>query len=333
MVYAALAEDSTGRPHVSLLDELDSALQRRTRTTQSILTAPNRMHVTAQDMPAGQHWSDSGGECSKLHCRHPSRSFLTFAISSSLTLYVKAKLGLEVRSVNANSCRPLLEYATTCQPFHQGFHTRGSRGYLKIHPPMVDFLLQSGLDPNENIGGYTPWRKVLNYLHCTGKDRLEVAWVDVCKLFLYYGANPAENINYLQAVDIIRKAFGHLASKDVADLEVMFKQSRLPILSGDRTPQQKLATTSEQHWSSAKESTSLISTHGGLHICFARHPATHINTTHSASHKVREGGRVRKRERWTAGDRVPYVLRGMTRKRSGEVHFGLRGRGAKIGHL
>jgi hypothetical protein len=49
--------------------------------------------------------------------------------------------------------------------------------------------------------------------------------------------------------------------------------------------------------------------------------------------KVREGGRVRKRGRWRAGDRVPYVLPGMTPKKSREVHFGLRGRGAKIGPL
>ena len=146
---------------------------------------------------------------------------------NGLVLYVKSKLHDRVQDFNRHCCRPLLEHM-----IKHGRLTGGGNGNPP-RPSMVDFLLQSGVDPNQRSNGSTPWRTLLKFLSCNTLTQLEVAWIDVCKLFLCYGANPGEALREretvggeeteIPALTIIRQAFAHLP-KDVAELEAMIGQ-------------------------------------------------------------------------------------------------------------
>jgi hypothetical protein len=200
--YTSLAEDSTGQPQIALLDQLD-------RTTDLIC---RELHQTSS--------SRFGfSRCRHRDCIHVSNPFLLFALQKGLVLYARAKLRDTVRAVNQRSCKPLLEHAI--------FTPEGTTS--RFHLPMLDFLLQEGLSPNEkSTYSSTPWRRILGELKSLVLRRMfaeiGLGWVDVCKLFLSYGANPGETFSEMSTLDIIRKAFFHLPSEPVAELEAMFLQ-------------------------------------------------------------------------------------------------------------
>jgi hypothetical protein len=201
--YASLAEDSTGQPQIALLDQLD-------RTTDLICRELHQTSSSRFDFSI----------CGRRDCIHVSNPFLLFMLQKGLVLYARAKLRDTVRAVNQRSCKPLLEHAI--------FTPEGTTSGL--HLPMLDFLLQEGLSPNEKSkDSSTPWRRILEELKSLGSRRMfagiGLGWVDVCKLFLSYGANPGETFSdKISALDVIRKAFIHLPSEPVAELEAMLLQ-------------------------------------------------------------------------------------------------------------
>lgn len=237
MKHALLAEDSTGRAQVALLDELDRTVDQLCRSRPD--------HWSGRT-----HWS-AYERCHRQGCTHDSRSFLTFAISSGLMLYVRAKIGYDVKSVNERSCKPLLEYAVTSQPFY--------RDLVVLHPPMIDYLLRFGADPNEQSNGSTPWRRILNYLSANTNSTPGSAWLDICRLFLFYGANPSEYlreshavgqaVTKITALNIILRVFSHLPSEAVAELEAMFIQ-RGALTPRNRSDIRKRKADSDERFSS-----------------------------------------------------------------------------------
>ena len=206
--YALQAENSTGEAQVALLDELDRAAHYRFAKTGRLAA----------------HWSAAMHSIDQRYRNCPD-SFLAYSITSGLTLYVKAKIGHRVSSINNQMQRPLLQYATFYRPVYSQANA--------IHPSMVAFLLQAGADPNQRCMGSTPWRNVLDKLYNRSEERektLESSWIDVCKLFVIYGANPhayckraAEN-KCFSALEVIEAAFSHLPPRPVDELRTMLIQ-------------------------------------------------------------------------------------------------------------
>jgi hypothetical protein len=230
--YASLAEDSTGQTQVALLDELEGEVQ---------YFGPPRCRNPRY--------------CRQKHCIHIDSPFLLFAVQRGLMLYVKAKLGHTARALNERSCVSLLEHALFRYRYRSGSET-----ICGLPLRMLDFLLQEGLDPNESSEGSTPWRRLLEHLHHElflqrRFAMIDLAWVDACKLFLYYGANPFEVCGNVSALDIIRQDFLHLPPEPVAELEAMLTQRGAVKKAGEQDSLKRKRTEYEQDlsrpWKSA----------------------------------------------------------------------------------
>ncbi|KIY04090.1 uncharacterized protein Z520_00782 [Fonsecaea multimorphosa CBS 102226] len=153
--YARQAEASGGRPLLTLMDEIESLGQHSLMTQHS-----------GQKQP-----------------------FINFLISNGLTLSVKAKYGERLLQIDRASSQSLLESALS--------DFRDIAGFV---PSMIALLLQAGLNPNQRLRRchvHTVWTSFLNTIvklasHADWdekKPELLKPCLDVCELFLLYGAN------------------------------------------------------------------------------------------------------------------------------------------------
>jgi len=129
MKLALQAEQSTGLPQTELLDELNTII------------SGFRPRNSGKDAP---HWS------SHLHsadqtCSQCPTSFLEFAVSHGLTLFVKNKINSGILYQRREE-RSLLESAIWHRPWYE------KKPYT-IQPAMVAMLLRVGCDPNEYTNG------------------------------------------------------------------------------------------------------------------------------------------------------------------------------------
>lgn len=207
MSHALKAENSSGKAQVALLDELDriaAQIENRSSSRQTAETQRQDLHWSALMHPRDQ-------ACSKC-----PESFLTFAITRGLTLYVRAKIGNCIRLFNDTSKRNLLEYATFYAP------SRRVGKETVVHLQMLALLLKGGVDPNENFDPGSPWTNILSHILQRAKTpnvKLEPWCLDTCKLFLMYGADPHVCISGLSVLEIFETAFPKLPE---AEMQVIF---------------------------------------------------------------------------------------------------------------
>ena len=175
--YALVAENSTGQAQIDLLDEL----------AQFMYPAGHKN----RDVP----WPFAAGhECGGDFENRPTH-FLRHAVAKGLTLYVQSKAGQSLPSLNAGSVRPLLLYARDCANLindrYDGDNV-AQENSADVQPSMVAMLLQGNLSPNQPFNNSTPWIDLLAVLVCKTRAgfRLPTVWMDVCRLFLFYGADP-----------------------------------------------------------------------------------------------------------------------------------------------
>lgn len=228
MAMAANAEDSTGQAQTALVDEID-------KTAALIESRCNRP-------PLRSHWSANMQAREQGPCKNGPSSFLAYAISNGLALYVKAKIGHRIHEADHESDRPLLDYAT----FHLTIHRL--KRLEKLHPPMLALLLQGGLDPNLHHQSPSPWKKVLSHIYARSTEVsestevLDPSWLEVCKLFVLHNAHtwlrclPFDANPVIRAsqegqfpkrspLEIVNIAFSHLPYDSVEELRAMMVKS------------------------------------------------------------------------------------------------------------
>ena len=215
---ALQAEHSTGKPQTALLLELDA--------TASQLIA------RAEDTQRGAHWSDHM-HSNNLACGSCPASFLAYAISNGLTLFVESQLAdsaMEKGKIEGKS--PLL-YAIWDCPL--------SARTVLAYPAMVAMLLRAGFDPNETSDGSTPWQSLLDFIrskqtNCSASAlsaTFNSAWLDTCKLFVLYGADvridEREGVRGPLVWETLEPAFRHLPPGPVLELKKMIldRENRL----------------------------------------------------------------------------------------------------------
>ena len=217
MSHALKAENSSGKAQVALLDELDhiaAQIENRSSSRQAAETQWQDLHWSAL-----MHRHDQ--VCSKC-----PESFLTFAITRGLTLYVRAKVGNCIRVLNDTSKRNLIEYAT----FYAPSRRVGKETF--VHLQMLALLLKGGVDPNENFDPGSPWTNILSHMSQRVMKlhvKLEPWCLDACKLFLMYGADPHVCISGISVLDIFEIAFPQLPE---AEMQAMFVPSTSLGLTG-----------------------------------------------------------------------------------------------------
>ena len=244
MEYAAHAEDSTGQAQVALLDELEKAVQ----------------CFRADNPSAYEHSPMLAGGCDMIDCFHRQKVFLTSAIFHGLSLYVKAKLGGRARTMDQHACVPLLKAA-----IGQWFEPRHS----ELRLPMLRFLLEEGLDPNDGSRGTSPWRRILEYLGDRASDLKDIAWFDACRLFLSYDASPKETVHHFRssapssALDIISKAISYQPLSNMQELEAMLLHFRAVTKVDKQIGRKRKAHNGEKDPSPAKKRTSRSTAHVG----------------------------------------------------------------------
>jgi hypothetical protein len=218
--FARRAESSTGRAHPSLVDEVGNLARVLLPAKQSV------------PFFAGGACGHVGSVQECFIC--PRITFSIYAIAQGLTLYVRRKFGHEIKQLNSESCVLLLDVAAGVR---SSIHDDSSkiatltRGYAmcvedpRPLPSMIKMLLDLGLDPNESRRGSTPWLGLLKHLEQMRSKamRLESVWIDICKLFVLYGAelNHSRGYNELQGErPSIGKSVQNLLSEVTADTAV-----------------------------------------------------------------------------------------------------------------
>lgn len=204
MHYAAYAENSTGKPQVALLDALCETVHHMQRIGS--VTSEGPMHMLFDTR-----------KCEGCNCSRRCNLFVECAITCGLVLYVKSILGNEIHHVNQRSISTLLHQATAPDVQHTVL-----KSSFRLQPAMVDMLLQAGLDPNERRNGTTPWSSFLQRLSERCSSAIDLPWLDTCKLYLHYGANPKAIYKRVPAVEIVHKAFLHLPPEPLEELEALF---------------------------------------------------------------------------------------------------------------
>lgn len=196
--FAGQAESSTGVAPIQLLEELDR-----------VCTALHGPQMGTK------HWC-SGMQHGLPPCSRCPTTFLTYAIALGMTLFVRAKIGPCLEEVNRSSRTPLLIHAT--------IHCHGND---TVHQSMIAFLLRSGLDPNErrHPALLTPWEEVLAKVdervnNQTTRWSTDVSWLEVCNLYLMYGANSTACApSGTPATELLLTAFYHLPQRHVDQLK------------------------------------------------------------------------------------------------------------------
>ncbi|KAI9679714.1 MAG: hypothetical protein M1822_007320 [Bathelium mastoideum] len=191
--FARCAEDSTSQAQVDLVDELNKTI--------AALNVPGYRDLWTYilDLPFLGERNSSWLEQSSF--------ILVYSIVQGLSLYVRAKFGPRLRSLNQDFPVPLLNFATgvECNNIcrrrahrHHFYSGKYPNGYIKDEdidirplPSMIAMLLQMGLNPNEMRSGSSPWisymKKIKDELR--GRGTIRPNWKDTCELFLIYGAD------------------------------------------------------------------------------------------------------------------------------------------------
>lgn len=164
MQYAVAAEDSVNKPQVALVDSIDEAAA-----------------FLVSQRPVLRHWTEyiqleSGWNS-------PVTSFVTYAISRGLALYVQAKYGNRLLSLNRSAKFPLLAFAVD--------YDAGENEPRSPRPSMVSMLLKVGLSTNHPFEESTIWLRLLaDLVVATEQDAtIDTVWATVCKLLLLHGAD------------------------------------------------------------------------------------------------------------------------------------------------
>jgi hypothetical protein len=190
--YAVTAENSTGRPQVALIDNLDKTAAElwsgsyKYSSSKKYSSSETPIHVLhATESARLPHWTQQtqrqGGYLI------PETHFVTYAISKGLTLYVQAKHGRRLLTLNRTAKSPLLVYAV-------GFDAEDELRHPQ--PSMISMLLKAGLGPNQTFAESTVWLHLLGRLvrqSSTG-EVIDPVWATVCKLLLLHGADIAATI-------------------------------------------------------------------------------------------------------------------------------------------
>jgi hypothetical protein len=205
--FARRAESSTGCAHTSLLNEVDDL-------ASALLPVERSLPWFADE--DGDHAQFCQESCTCLRITFP-----IYAIAKGLTLYVRRKFGHEIKQLNSQSSVLLLDVATGVSfslrddriRFPPGtLFRRGQTSWMgrrgarcndpRPLPSMIKMLLDLGLDPNESRDGSTAWLNLLKHLEQmrSKTPRLRPVWIDICKLFILYGAelNNSRGYNELQ---------------------------------------------------------------------------------------------------------------------------------------
>jgi hypothetical protein len=180
MIFAKMAEISTGSTSTALLDELDRTIGSHLQALRSnpsmnsdyVLKDGKKAiwrerNVLADDGDRGERpWDDN---------------FLALATSYGLTLYVRVKLHIYGQQVFQWGAVPLLDYA--CCP-RAGYRTL--RDPQSSWPELVETLLQHGANPNVK-SGYTSRTVWQNALPVSLQDPCK--WVTLLLLLVQHGAD------------------------------------------------------------------------------------------------------------------------------------------------
>ena len=223
MLLALQAEGSTGKAQTALLDAID--------TTASLV-------AFAQKDNDGGHWLsfllykvfDLGGQICKGcdSCDSHPDSLLALAVRSGLTLFVRNFIRRCPGLKKGYRGRSLLQYATWHALSYKDTHN--DIGF-KVQPSMVAMLLGEGLRPNAKSYGSTPWRALLKLLTCDYTlGRLSSPWVDVCKLYILFGADVKAGCKvsdeWKSTLEVLESAFQHLPVESYQELERMVLDRR-----------------------------------------------------------------------------------------------------------
>lgn len=212
--FVAKAELSTSKAHVALVDEID-------RVATRLLPVDRCLPWIADDR--GVHAQFCQVTCSCL-----TITLLEYAVLQGLTLYARHKLGASFYSAPYESPYHLLDVAigaqlsledktkidhtvVTGRQRKPGVHEFISTTYILTRgmpsgqeqsrhsaqpdtrplPSMIQMLLDFGFDPNEKNRSGTPWLNLLEHLEGlkTQASPLKSVWVDICKLYILYGAD------------------------------------------------------------------------------------------------------------------------------------------------
>ena len=212
------AEDSTGKAQTALLDAID--------TTVSLVPFAGYTNGGIHGLSYILYGRNSNdrylgyGNISvdfSLGFPYPD-SLLTFAVRSGLTLFVRDFVRRSPCFKRGYGNISLLDYATWyCSVI----------GENVVQPSMVAMLFREGLRPNDASCGSTAWCGLLNFLATkTKEDKLPSPWVDICKLFVLYGADLNTGCKvrgqWKSAWEVMESAFQHLPSESLLDLRRTF---------------------------------------------------------------------------------------------------------------
>lgn len=315
MEYAAHAEDSTGQARVALLDELEKAVQ----------------CFRVGSPSAYEHSPMLASGCDMIDCFHRQNVFLTSAVSHGLSLYLKVKLGGRARAMDQRACVPLLKAAMIGQWGMESSKPRLS----KLRLPMLRFLLEEGLDPNDSSRGTSPWRRILEYLEDYASGVKDIAWFDACRLFLSYGASPQETLRSFRspgptsALDIISKAISCQPLSYVQELEAMLFHFRVVAKVDKQIGRKRKAHNGEKDPSPARKRTSRSTAHAGpagSRNSVPEHPVWSTKSVLSQEKLVdsftewsdlQDRGNGQISDHWTFGT---YQTQSHRRRRSGIAH-------------
>ena len=204
MRFALQSENGSGRSQVAMLDELDriSGILYSRKNTSTQPKAHWSADRYARELPRGSS----------------PYSFLTYAAGSGLVKYLEAKVGLRALNLTETAKRTLLYCATS--------HRVATSGETRdFHPPMVAFLLQSGIDLNKKYGitarrqdsmQTTIWCNYLQHLlrladglisAKKGPIEVPVTLLHIAKIMLMYGADPSARVGRFSSLQVIEKVF------------------------------------------------------------------------------------------------------------------------------
>ena len=183
------AENSAGRLQVALIESLDETaahLWSKREQTQAQWNSNDPSPHFIQKGARIPHWTQQRQMQGGYHW--PETHFLTYAISKGLTLYVQAKYGSQLLSLNRTAKSPLLAYAVG--------YGASEDGLRHPHPSIISMLLKAGLGPNHDFKESTVWLQLVGNLvreSRTGKA-VDPVWATVCKLLLLHGADIAARV-------------------------------------------------------------------------------------------------------------------------------------------
>ena len=212
------AEASTGKAQTALLDEID--------TTASLFAFGRNDndggHWLSYLLHETYHIDDPGRRQIYAVCDSCDRcpdSLLTFAVRNGLTLFVKDFIRRVPGLKKSYGGISLLDYATWYSPNDNGIR-------FTVQPPMVAMLFGEGLRPNDESCGSTPWLALLKFLtRDFGRRKLPSRWVDVCKLYVLFGADIKAGCNVtsksMSTWEVLESAFQHLPGESLQELERM----------------------------------------------------------------------------------------------------------------